>query len=147
MIATRTAETRTAETRTGAPRFDPRPEPERRARPVAAPIPPPRHLRLVDPAQARRRRVTRALTGLLVAAVCAGLFAIVAMRVVLAQGQGQIDRLQSQVDSQTADQQRLRLGVAELEAPARIVGAARTRLGMVTPSTVVYLNPPPAQGR
>jgi cell division protein FtsL len=83
----------------------------------------------------------------LVAAVCAGLFAIVAMRVVLAQGQAQIDKLEKTVDTQTADQQRLRLGVAELEAPARIASVARNRLGMVTPSTVVYLNPPPAPAR
>jgi cell division protein FtsL len=132
-------------TQTTYPR--PRPQPERRFRPVPAPQPPPRHLRLVDPVEARRRRVTRVLTGLLVAAVCAGLFAIVALRVVLAQGQGEIDRLEQSVDTQTATQQRLRLGVAELEAPARIVGAARTRLGMVTPTTVVYLNPPPAPAR
>jgi cell division protein FtsL len=121
-----------------APRFAPRPGPAGR----------PQHLRLVDPAEARRRRVTRMLTGMLVAAVCAGLFAIVALRVVLAQGQVQIDRLQASVDAQTATQQQLRLQVAQLEAPAQIVAAARSRLGMVTPPSVTYLNPaPPAPAR
>lgn len=129
-----------------APRFAPRPEPQRGPRRVAAPAAP-RHLRLVDPAEARQRRVLRAVTGLLVAAVCAGLFAIVAMRVVLAQGQVEIDRLEASVDAQTTAQQQLRLRVAELAAPAQIVAAARTRLGMVTPGVVTYLNSPPPAAR
>jgi cell division protein FtsL len=139
-----------------APRFAPRPGPDHDSRGDASPAPAPRpgpaarpqHLRLVDPAEARRRRVTRVLTGMLVAAVCAGLFAIVVLRVVLAQGQVQIDRLQASVDAQTATQQQLRLQVAQLEAPAQIVAAARSRLGMVTPPSVTYLNPaPPAPAR
>jgi cell division protein FtsL len=115
--------------------FAPRPGPERAA-PAARP-----QLRLVDPAEARRRRLTRVLTGVLVAAVCAGLFAIVALRVVLAQGQVEIDRLEASVDARTATQQQLRLQVAQLEAPAQIVAAARSRLGMVTPGSVTYLQP------
>jgi cell division protein FtsL len=83
------------------------------------------------------------LTGLLVAGVCAGLFAIVVLRVMLAQGQVQVDRLQASVDTQTAAQQQLSLQVAQLEAPAQIVAAARSRLGMVTPSSVTYLAPAP----
>jgi cell division protein FtsB len=125
-----------------APRFDPGPEPRRQPRPAPAPAGRP-HLRLVDPAEARRRRLTRMLTGFLLVAVCAGLFAIVALRVVLAQGQGEIDRLEASVDARTATGQQLRLRVAELEAPAQVVAAARTRLGMVTPGAVTYLNPPP----
>ncbi|HEX3622354.1 MAG TPA: septum formation initiator family protein [Acidimicrobiales bacterium] len=142
-----------------APRFAPRPRPADdddlwQGAPAPAPVPGrtpkggPRHLRLVDPVEARRRRVTRILTGMLVAAVCAGLFSIVVLRVVLAQGQVQIDRLQASVDAQTATQQRLNLQVAQLEAPAQIVAAARSRLGMVTPPSVTYLNPaPPAPAR
>jgi cell division protein FtsL len=134
-----------------APRFAPRPRPEEapgRGETAPAPLPRTRHLRLVDRAEARRRRVTRILTGVLVAAVCAGLFAIVALRVVLAQGQVEVDRLQASVDAETATQQQLRLQVAQLEAPAQIVAAARSRLGMVTPPSVTYLNPaPPASAR
>ncbi len=163
MTATRTAPP------AGAPRFDPRPRPRSAAGaaadpavaprfdpdpyagpaaapapgPTARPQPGPRHLRLVDPAEARRRRLTRVLTGLLVAAVCAGLFSIVVLRVVLAQGQVQVDRLQASVDAETATQQQLRLQVAQLEAPAQIVAAAKSRLGMVPPPSVTYLNPPP----
>ena len=124
-----------------APRFDPQPRPRRED--VAAPQAP-RHLRLVDPAEVRRRRVTRLCAAVLVAAVCAGLFSIVVLRVLLAQGQAQVDRLQASVDSETATEQRLGLQVAELESPAQIVAAARARLGMVTPTSVVSLNPPPA---
>jgi len=84
------------------------------------------------------------LTAALVIAVFAGLFAIVALRVLLAQGQVDIDRLTTSIEAQQAAQQDLRLAVAELEAPAQIVGAARQRLGMVTPPIVTYLTPPPA---
>jgi len=87
------------------------------------------------------------VTAILVAAICVGLFSIVALRVMLAQGQVEVDRLQATVDAQRATQQQLRLTVAELEAPAQIVSAARSRLGMVNPGAVVYLSPPPAPPR
>ena len=116
--------------------------PARPQRRTAAPPPLP-HLRLVTPGEARERRVTRLLTGVLLAAACAGLFAIVALRVLLAQGQVEIDRLEGSIAVAQATQQDLRLAVAELEAPSQIVAAARQRLGMVTPLTVAYLNPPP----
>jgi cell division protein FtsL len=86
------------------------------------------------------------VTGALVLAVFACLFAIVALRVVLAQGQGELDRLAESIEAQQAVQQDLRLAVAELEAPAQIVAAARQRLGMVTTPTVTYLTPPPPAG-
>jgi cell division protein FtsL len=98
---------------------------------------------VVGGAEPRERRRTRLITGFLVAATCAALFAIVALRVMLAQGQVEVDRLQASVTAAQATQQDLRLTVAELEAPAQIVAAARTRLGMVTPVTVTYLTPPP----
>ena len=126
-----------------APRARTQPGPPRRA-PVAAPPP---HLRLVDPREARDRRVRRLVTGALVAVTCAGLFAIVALRVLLAQGQVEVDRLEASIETAQAVQQDLRLTVAELEAPAQIVAAARQRLGMVTPVTVTYLTPPPTPAR
>lgn len=124
--------------------FVPRPEPQRTRR--TPPIPP-APLHLVDPAAERHRRLTRALTAALVVGICAGLFAIVALRVLLAQGQVDVDRLEATVDRQLAAQQRLHLTVAELEAPAQIVAAARTRLGMVNPGVIVTLAPPPAPAR
>ncbi len=119
--------------------FAPRPEPRRRA-PADAPARAPQ-LWLVRP-ETRSRRLTRLATAVLVAAVFAGLFAIVAVRVVLAQGQAEIDRLTSSIEAKQAVTQDLRLAVSELEAPAQIVAAARQRLGMVTPVTVTYLTPP-----
>ena len=119
--------------------FAPRPQPLRRApAPAARP-----HLRLVGTGEAGERRTTRLLTSALVFAVLAGLFAIVALRVMLAQGQADIDRLTASIEAQRAVQQDLRLTVAELEAPAQIVAAARQRLGMITPVTVTYLKPAP----
>ncbi len=118
--------------------FAPRPEPRRRV-PTAQPRPP--HLWVVRP-ETRSRRAMRLVTAMLVVAVFAGLFAIVAVRVVLAQGQAEIDRLSQSIEAQQAVRQDLRLAVAELEAPAHIVSAARQRLGMVTPLAVTYLTPP-----
>ncbi len=40
---------------------------------------------------------------------------------------------------------RLRLEVAELESPGRIMAAAQERLGMVPPPGVTYLTPVPAE--
>ncbi len=114
-----------------------------RRAPVAAPVPP-RHLRVVDPREVRARRRARVLTGVLVGLACLGLFAIVTLRVLLAQGQAEVDRLETSVDAARTAQQDLRLSVAELEAPAHVVAAARQRLGMITPATVTYLTPPPA---
>ena len=121
----------------------PQPRPPRPA-PVA---PPPPHLRLVDPKAARERRRAQLVTWVLLVAACAGLFAIVALRVLLAQGQVHVDRLEASIEEAQAVHQDLRLTVAELEAPAQIVAAARQRLGMVTPVTVAYLTPPPASAR
>ena len=145
---------RAAGARAAAPRLAPEPAPVRPAlgprqepaRRLRTPPAPPR-LRLVDPTADRRRRLTRALTIALVVAICAGLFAIVGLRVLLAQGQVQVDRLEAAAESQRAAQQRLRLTVAELEAPARIVADARARLGMVNPGVVIHLTPPPATAR
>lgn len=118
-----------------------RPAPQRRPRPPQAPP----HLRLVDPAVERRRRRARATAMALVTAICAGLFAIVGVGVLLAQGQAEIDRLETAIEGQRAAEQRLSLRVAELEAPAQVVSAARTRLGMVNPGVVVHLKAPPTR--
>lgn len=129
-----------------APKFAPRVQPEREPRRQAPPPPRP-HLWVVGPGEARQRRLTRLVTGTLLVAACAGLFAIVALRVLLAQGQVHVDRLEESIETARATQQDLRLTVAELEAPAQIVAAARERLGMVTPRTVIHLDPPPVAAR
>jgi cell division protein FtsL len=115
-----------------------------RARPVVEAIPGvaarsiPQLRTVADPRALRGRRLARACTAMAGLVACFGLFGVVGVHVMLAQGQGDVQRLQSQVDDKEAAQQRLRVQVAELESPDRIVAAARD-LGMTTPSTVVVL--------
>jgi cell division protein FtsL len=128
-----------------APTFRPR-----RA-PAPTPVPKPgtrqqpsRVLRVVRPgelsAQARKRRARLAATFTL-CLIGAGLFATVAFHVVLTQNQFRLERLRDQATEEQARYQRLRLQVAELESPARIVATAQDRLGMVQPTSIAYLAP------
>jgi len=70
-----------------------------------------------------------------------GLFALAASHALLASGQAKLDALNAEVDDAQARYQSLRLDVAELEAPDRIVREAQERLGMVPPPEVTYLSP------
>ena len=122
--------------------------------PLRRPLPtpteaPPRHLRVVAPPDrsVTARRRARLVTTVLSVVACAGLFAIVGLRVLLAQGQAEVDRLEARVQQVQADQQRLRLQVAERESPGAIVAAARERLGMVPLGPVVHLPAVPAAPR
>ena len=119
--------------------------PERRSAPAPLEAPRP-HLRVVPPADPadRARRRARLVTTALAVLACAGLFAIIGLRVVLAQGQAEVDRLEVQTRQVQSDQQRLRLQVAERESPAAIVAAARERLGMVPVGPMVHLPAVPA---
>jgi cell division protein FtsL len=110
----------------------------------AVPVETPRHLRVVgveELAAIRRRRRVR-LAGIAVAAfVIALLFAAVGMHVVLAQNQFRLDQVDAQAAAQQAKFQQLRLQVAQLSSPQRILGTAQGRLGMVPPPGVTFLNP------
>lgn len=88
-----------------------------------------------------RRRVTWAAVSLV--AVVA--LAVSAGQVLIAQSQFELARLQS--DAATAEDRydRLRLQVAELESPGRIMATAQERLGMVPPPGVTYLTPIPSE--
>ncbi len=63
------------------------------------------------------------------------------MHVLLAQGQADVQRLRGQVQEQVERQQRLRMEVATLEAPARVIATAKNELGMTAPPAVVSLTP------
>jgi cell division protein FtsL len=67
--------------------------------------------------------------------------AVVACQVVLVQGQQQLDDLNAEITASTDEYHQLRLEVAQLEAPSRIVEAATTNLGMVPPPEITYLTP------
>lgn len=116
------------------------------ATPAPARRPPP-PLRVVGPgelsAPARRRRARLRAVSVLVL-VGAALFGLVASHVVLTQGQFRLERVRARAAAEEARYERLRLQVAELESPARIVTAAQQRLGMVAPRKVTYLPAPPS---
>ena len=83
----------------------------------------------------------RALLVLVGVAMLVTLFALAAFHAMLASGQADLDRLEQRVSDAQAQYERLRLDVAELEAPSRIVREAQERLGMVPPPGVTYLTP------
>lgn len=114
----------------------PTPVPERAA------VRPP--LRVVGPAHrslAARRARARLLGGGVGGVVAAALFGLVSSHVALTQGQFRLQTLREKAEVEQARYERLRLEVAELESPARIVAAAQERLGMVPPPGVTYLSP------
>lgn len=120
------------------------PEPGLRPAPSDRPAPRRPPLRVVDReyrSPARRRARARLLGFLVLVVVAAALFGLVASHVALTQGQFELERLRDRAAVEQARYERLRLHVAELESPTRIVAAAQERLGMVPPPGVVYLSP------
>ena len=109
--------------------------PERAPRPRRRPP----ELRPVGRPGARRSPAVPVLVG--AGIVIAALFALAVMHALLIGGQLQLDGMQREVASETEEIRRLRLQVAELEAPHRVLAVARERLGMVQPAEVGYLAP------
>ena len=107
----------------------------------------------------RRRSIDRsslALAGVLAAtgAFVALLF-IAGFHSVLASGQHDVDALEARLTAGRGQTQMLRMEVARLESPGRILDGARGRLGMEPPPKLFYLesvvpgdqrNPVPAPG-
>ena len=123
----------TAPTRAPSARStQPRRAPDRTTRP---------QLRVVPPGTltaAGRRRRTRRFAIVMSAIVVAAVFGVVAAHVVLTQRQFRLEKLEQQATTAQAQYERLRLEVAQLESPARVVAAAQ-QLGMVPPATITYL--------
>ena len=82
-----------------------------------------------------------------VATFVLSLFGVAAAHVVIAQSQFELARLEREASEAEARYDRLRLQVAELESPGRIVAAAQERLGMVPPPEVTYLTPMPGRAQ
>ena len=123
----------------------PRTAPARRPRPAPpvkrAPARP--ELRVVRDEELREAERARLVRQLVVAAAVIGalcLFGVVVFHVLLTQNQFRLDKLQEQSLERQAEYDRLRLQVAELESPDRIIAAAHA-LGMVSPPKVTYLAP------
>ena len=70
------------------------------------------------------------------------LFLIAVLQGVVTQTQVKIDHLQVQVEAGNKLRETLTQQKTELTSPGRIVQAATERLGMSTPTTVVYLHAP-----
>src|SRR5690348_5198683 len=97
-------------------------------------------LRVVDAPPARRLSLT-AITTLGVGAVFAVLFGLVVCHTLLLQNQQHLDRLSAEVTDAQAKYQSLRLQVAQLQAPQRVIDVATHKLGMVPPNGTTYLTP------
>jgi cell division protein FtsL len=98
-----------------------------------------RHLRVVE--GQTRRRLLGPMGVIIAIVVFAGMLAVAAVQAFLVQGQIQLDDLDNRVATQQAEYEQVRLDVARLEAPERIVEAAQSHLGMVEPADVTYLTP------
>lgn len=120
-----------------APRAVPRPAPSRPAKPAPRPS-----LRLVEPTRRRRLRIggLRFAVTSTVLAVVGVLFGAVVMHADLAARQLRIDRLRSETRDAEQVHEQLKLEVAALEAPDRIVAVAQ-RLGLQAASGVTFLSP------
>ena len=70
------------------------------------------------------------------------IFGAAAFHVLLVQSQFRLDRLNHQAATAQQRYEQLRLDVAQLSAPERVVAAAQERLGMVVPPNVAYLMAP-----
>lgn len=100
-----------------------------------------RHLKPVDRSRPlpTRRPGAPVLVG--TGIVIVALFALAAMHALLIGGQLRLDDAERAMASETEEIRKLRLRVAELESPGRVLEVARDRLGMVEPSEVGYLLP------
>ncbi len=100
---------------------------------------PGRHLRPVEKQTKRRSPAVPVIVGSGI--VIVALFALAAMHALLISGQLHLDDLRREQASESEEIRRLRLEVAQLEAPDRVLEVARDRLGMVDPGEVGYLLP------
>ena len=122
----------------------PRPSARRPAPPrqPAARRPAPRPARPAPPKPGcSHRRAIGLLVGVIAVLACGSLFGLAAFQAVLVSNQAELDQLATRADQEQARYQRLRLEVAQLESPDRIVAVAQERLGMVPPAGVTYLSP------
>lgn len=99
-------------------------------------------LRVVDHRRRARPRGAGAVTAIATVVIFVALFALAVLQAWLVQGQQRLDRVNQQVAEAQTEYQRLRLEVAQLESPARVVDAAINQLGMVPAGDTTYLTPP-----
>ena len=98
-----------------------------------------RHLRLVREQARRRANGRRLLVSAGIALLGIFCLGLVTFHVLIAENQFTLDRLTQTAATEQASYEKLRLQVAQLEAPARIVSEAEGRLGLAQPGSVTYL--------
>lgn len=108
----------------------PRSAPDGRDRPT---------LQLIEDPRRRVRRGLLAIAGTVLVFVL--LFGNVVFHNMLVSGQRRLDRMSGEVQERRAEQARLRLLVAQLESPERIVSRAQ-RQGMRVPEKTRWVKPP-----
>jgi hypothetical protein len=101
----------------------------------------PRHLSVVDPAAQRRDRRARIGVRLAIAGVVAAVLLVVGFRVVMAEGQLELDRLEQATAKEQQSYERMRLLYAQRTAPPAIIARAN-RIGMIPADTQRYLSAP-----
>src|SRR5262245_58984716 len=121
-----------------------------------ATVPAPRRIPLRAPAPRREqqprpslrviresnRRPRYALwTVIALGAIFALFFALVMFHTVLLKNQRRLDQLDAQVRNEQASYQQLRLQVAQLQSPERILDVATSKLGLVPSNGTTYLTP------
>jgi cell division protein FtsL len=70
------------------------------------------------------------------------IFGAAIFHVLLIQSEFRLDQINKEASKEEARYEKLRLDVAQLSAPERIVATAQQRLGMVVPPQVAYLMAP-----
>ena len=101
---------------------------------------PRRHLRLALPPRRSLRLSPRVGVVLTVVGFVA-LFGVAVCHALLIQNQASVDELDRRVATEQARYEKLRLQVAELESPQRIMSEAQEDLGMVPAGETVWLTP------
>jgi hypothetical protein len=107
-----------------------------------------RHLRVVRPHDRARRplRLTPRAGVTMTVLLFGALFAVAGSHALLIESQGRLDRLDVQAAEEEARYERLRMDVAQMESPERILAEA-TAQGMVPPADLVWVSPDqPAAG-
>lgn len=119
----------------------PRHEPARRSQPEVEEERS-RHLAVVRPgSRARTQFKLTPKTGVtLTALMFSALFGVAVSHALLIQSQLRLDDMDKEVADEQARYEQLRLDVAELESPDRIIADAR-EMGMVDPAETVWLTP------
>jgi cell division protein FtsL len=111
--------------------------------PLRAPAPrreqPRPSLRVVR--EANRRPRYALWTVIALGAIFALFFALVMFHTVLLKNQRRLDQLDAQVSNEQATYQQLRLQVAQLQSPERILDVATSKLGLVPSNGTTYLTP------